>query len=254
VNFFLQCVPSGLLAVLLLLMLRNRAYKVCPWFFVYVAFGVAADSARIAVHSHSRPFFAIYWITEAGYDVLGILVMYELLRMVLIGLARRWYGRLIFPAALVVGISLSVAHARAVPPRFSGLLLYIVVGEIAVRYVQVLIFIALGALAALALRSGLSWRRYSIGIAAGFGVYSSVALLITTKFWDIGIRFKFFWGWTLIAAYSLAVLIWIGFFRVRQEDEVLPALERADASDAPRKYPGRLDRVRHPALRIGAGL
>ena len=69
------------------LMLRNRAYKVCPWFFAYVTFGVAAGLARFVAHNHPRPYFATYWITEAGYDLLGILVMYELIRLVLRNLA-----------------------------------------------------------------------------------------------------------------------------------------------------------------------
>jgi hypothetical protein len=74
------------------------------------------------------------------------------------------------------------------------------------------------------------------------------------KFWDVGVGFRFWWRTFSVTAYSLGVLIWIWFFRTPQEDEPLPVLEAAHASDAPRKYPGRLDRVRHPALRIGAGM
>jgi len=100
-NLFLRYIPLALLAVLLLLMLRNRAYKVCPWFFAYVAFGVGADVARFVVDSHPHAYYVTYWITEAGYCLLGILVMYELLRLVLRSLARRWWARLILPVALL---------------------------------------------------------------------------------------------------------------------------------------------------------
>jgi hypothetical protein len=232
-NLLLQYIPLGLLAVLLFLMLRSRAYRVCPWFFAYVAFAVAAGVARFVVHDHPRSYFATYWITEAGYDVLGILVMYELLRMVLRNLARRWWGRLIFPASLFAGIGLSLARAHAAPPQFSGLLYYIVVGEIAVRCVQSIIFTGLVAIVPI-LR--LRWRQYPLGIATGFGGYSLVALLMTTKFSDFGTRFKFLWGWSLIVAYSLAVLTWIWFFSVPQKpDPELPAptpeeLERYQAT------------------------
>jgi hypothetical protein len=214
-------IPLGLLAVLLFLMLRNRAYKVCPWFFAYVAFGVAADLARFVAHDHPRPYFATYWITEAGYEILGILVMYELLGLVLKNLARRWWARLILPVAVVVGIVLSLAHAHAAPPQFSGLRYYLVVGEIAVRLVQGLIFIGL---VVVVLIFGLRWRQYALGIATGLGGYSFVALLMRLKFYDFGTRFRFLFNLTSLVAYSLAVLIWIWFFSVPQKpDSELPA-------------------------------
>ena len=215
-------IPLALLAVLLCLMLRNRAYKVCPCFFSYVFFGVAADIARFVTHSQPHPYFATYWLTEAGYDVLGILVMYELIRMVLRNLIRTWWGRLIFPAALFVGVLLSVARAHAVPPQFSGIRYYIVVGEIAVRCVQVLVFVVT---VAVVLIFGLRWRQYPFGIATGFGLYSVIALLMTMKFSDFGTRFIFWWNLTLLVAYSFAVLIWIWFFSAPQKpDPELPAL------------------------------
>lgn len=222
-NLFLRYIPSGLLVVLLFLMLRNRAYKECPWFFAYVAFGVSADVARFAVDSHPQAYKATYWITEAGYEVLGILVMYELLRMVLRNLARRWWARLILPAALVLGIVLSLAQAHAAPSEFTGPLYYyyLVVGEIAVRLVQGLIFVGL-VVTAVILR--LRWRQYPLGIATGLGGYSLVALLMNLKFYDFGTRFRFLASATLLVAYSFAVLIWIWFFSVPQKpDPELPA-------------------------------
>jgi len=46
-NLLLRYIPLGLLALLLWALVRRRAYKVYPWFFTYVAFGVAADVARL---------------------------------------------------------------------------------------------------------------------------------------------------------------------------------------------------------------
>ena len=207
-------IPLGLLVLLFFLMLRNRAYKVCPWFFAYVAFGVGADVARFAVDSHPQAYKVTYWITEAGYCVLGILVMYEVIRTVL--RARIWWTHIIFPAIVIAGIGLSLARAHAVPSQVGGLLLYIVTGEIVVRFVQVLIFLGLGALASFL---GLRWRQYPLGIAAGFGLYATVALLSTIKFSDFGTRFTFLWSLSSVVAYSLAVLIWIWFFRVPREEE-----------------------------------
>ena len=51
-----------------------------------------------------------------------------------------------------------------------------------------------------------------------------MALLVTLKFYDFGTRFRFLFNLTSLVAYSLAVLIWIWFFRAPQEpDPELPA-------------------------------
>jgi len=243
-NAIVWYMPLYLLALLLFLMLRNRAYKVCPWFFAYVAFGNAADLARYFALNHPRPYFATYWITEAGYCLLGILAMYEVFRIVLRSLARIWWARNIFPALLIAGISLSLVRAHTLPPRVGGLLFYILIGEVAVRFVQVFIFLGVGTLVAL---FGLRWRRYSIGIAAGFGFYATVALLVTIKFSDLGPRFRPLFNLTSVAAYSLATLIWIWFFRMPEEKEPQPTPEQAASTpDGPNRYPDRLKRVRQP--------
>jgi hypothetical protein len=213
---FLTYIPLALLMLLLWTLVRVRAYRLVPCFFLYTVFAVAADGARLAVHNYHDTYFATYWISEAGYDVLGILVMYELIRTVLRSLVHTSWGRLIFPSAVLAGVVLSIARAHAVPPQVSGVFYYIVVGEIAVRCVQALVFTGL---VAMVMILGLRWRQYSFGIATGFGGYSFVALLMTTKFSDFGTRFKFLWGRSLIVAYSIAVLIWIWFFSVPQNPE-----------------------------------
>jgi hypothetical protein len=211
-NLFLRYIPLGLLALLLWVLIRRRAYKKCPWFFAYVAFGVGADlarlTARLSASRYPGAHSATYWVTEGGYDVLGILVMYEVVRTVFGSLTSYWWTRLIFPVVLVVGVGMSLARAYEVPPQVVGILSYIVVGEIAVRFVQVIVPVL-----------GVKWRQYPFGVATGFGVYSTVALLATTKYSDSGTGFKFLWAWTSVVAYSVAVLIWIWFFSVPQKVE-----------------------------------
>jgi hypothetical protein len=215
-NFLLWYIPLGLLALLLWVLLRRRAYKACPWFFAYVAFAVAAGTVRFAVRSHQHPYYVAYWITQAIFDLLGILVMYEVLRLVFGTLAGAWRARIIFAVILILGMGLSFVRAHDVPSPVSGLLLYIVDGEIAVRFVQVFVFAGLVTLVPLL---GLRWRQYSFGVATGFGIYATVMLLTTTKFSDFGTRFKFLWSVSSVVAYSVAVLIWIWFFSVPQKAE-----------------------------------
>jgi hypothetical protein len=234
-------IPLGLLALLLGLLLRKRAYNACPFFFTYVAFAVAADVARFIALNQSRPYFTTYWITEAGYDLLGILVMYEVVRTVFGNLTHAWWARLIFPAVLVAGIGMSLARSDAVPSRLSGPEFYIVLGEIAVRFVQVLVFAGLVTLVPIL---GLRWRQYPYGVATGFGLYATVMLLTTTKFSDFGTRFKLLWGWTSLVAYSVAVLIWIWFFSVPQKVETLiPDMSAPSLGDL-KQYKDALRRMR----------
>ena len=241
-NLLLRYLPLGLLVLLLLVLLRRRAYKMCPCFFVYVAFGVGADVARFAVHDRPHPYYATYWITEAGYDLLGIIVMYEVLRMVLGNLTLAWWSRLILPAFAASGVGLSLVRAHAVPTQFGhGIAFYIFVGEIAVRFVQVFVFAGLVTFVPVL---GLRWRQYSFGVATGFGLYATVALLINLKLSDFGTRFTFLWSVTSVVAYSVAVLIWIWFFSVPQKAKTSsPELSAPSPGDL-KQYKDALRRMR----------
>ena len=211
--FAVEFIPSALLVVLLGLLVRRHAYAALPYFFAYVAFAVGADLIRFCVHSRRFLYVPTYWITEAIYDILGMLVMYEVLRSALGSFARGRWARLAPAALLIVGVGLSLAHRQAVPPKVTGFLVYIVLGEIAVRFMQVLVFAGLVTLVPLI---GLRWRQYPFGVATGFGLYATVMLLTTIKFSDFGTRFKLLWGITSLVAYSVAVLIWIWFFSAPQ--------------------------------------
>jgi hypothetical protein len=239
--FFLTYIPLVLLLVLLWALVRARAYRSVPYFFLYVVFAVAADIARFAIHNRLPTYVYTYWITEAGYDVLGILVMYEVLYSVLGNLVRARWARLIIPILVIIGIGFSLAHRQAVPPKVDGFRLYIVTGEIAVRFVQVFVFAGLVTLVPVL---GLRWRQYPFGVATGFGLYATVMLLTTVKFSDFGTRFKLLWGWTSLVAYSVAVLIWIWFFSVPQKIET-PSLELTAPSPGDlKKYKDALRRMR----------
>ncbi len=172
--------------------------------------------------------------------------MHEVFRAAL--RTRVWWSYIIFPSIVIAGVGLSLARAYVTPPKVSGLLLYIVVGEIAVRFVQVLMFVGMGVHAAF---FGARWRLYFLGIAAGFGFYSTVALLMTAKLSDIGARFKFLWGRSLIVAYSLAVLIWIWFLRAPQPEEASFVPEPPLDIDLLNQHP---DRHRKDAPAIGLPL
>jgi hypothetical protein len=238
----LEYIPSCLLLVLLALLLRRRIQTTLPYFFAYILFAVVADLARFVVRNQPHAYYATYWITEAGYDILGMLVMYEVFRTVLGNLTTAWWARFIFPTILLAGIALSITRAHSSPPQVQGRVFYsIVVGEIAVRFVQVIIFAGLATLVPL---FGFRWRQYAYGIATGFGLYATTALLITTKFSDFGTRFTFLWDITLLVAYSLAVLIWIWFFSIPEKTEIPDSTLSAPPPGVLQEYKNTLRRMR----------
>jgi hypothetical protein len=237
-------IPLILLSVLLGVLIWRRAYKLCPSFFIYAAFGVAADLTRLGVRlstpHNSAAYYATYWSTEGGYALLGIAVMYETFRNALRPLKHRKLVHIIFPLILISSFTLAFFRSNSNTTHVNGIPSYIVMGEMAVRFVEVLVF---GSLVTLVPLLGLRWRQYPFGVATGFGLYSTVMLLTTTKLSDFGTRFKLLWSVTSLVAYSLAVLIWIWFFSVPQKVENSSELSTPSPGDL-KKYKDALRRMR----------
>ncbi|HXC43138.1 MAG TPA: hypothetical protein VNY51_06425 [Candidatus Dormibacteraeota bacterium] len=207
---FLPYIPFFLQAFLLWLLVRRHAQRAFPFFFAYTAFGVAAGIARFVTLGHVRAYFWTYWLTDAVYILLGTLSLFEVFRNVFGHVTRVWWRHLIFPGIIAASVYLAMARMQAVPPQFEGARLWIMSGEIAVRFAQVITFAALGTLVLLL---GASWNTQERGITAGFGMYATVMLLMTTRYWDAGPRFRMAWSWASIIFYYVALIIWIWSFR-----------------------------------------
>jgi hypothetical protein len=235
-------IPTPLLLLMVVVLVRRQAPRTFPWFFSYCVFGVAADTARFFARSRPSIYPWVYWLTEGGYDIFGIATMYEVVRAVAGTLGRSHWTRLIFPCLSLAALCLSIGRSQAIPSRFGhGLAFYVMVGEIAVRMIQVTVFAGLVTLVPLV---GLRWRQYPFGIATGFGLYATVALIMTTKFSDFGTRFTFLWNVTSLVAYSLAVLIWIWFFSVPQKLETRGSEISAPSPGDLKQYKDALRRMR----------
>jgi hypothetical protein len=237
----LSYTPTLLMLALVCVLVKRRAYRQFPCFFAYAVFAVMADLARFSVQSNPGIYFYAYWATEAGYDLLGIVLMYEVFQKVFGGLIRVWWARLVFPSIVIASVVLSMTRDHATSQQVGGpLMLGIVMGEIAVRFVEVLVFISMVSMVRLL---GLRWRQYAFGIATGFGFYATVALLTTTKFSDFGTDFNFLWGASLVVSYSMAVVIWIWFFGVAEKT-------RSMGPAAPSPSPEELERYKEALRRL----
>jgi hypothetical protein len=209
--------PLPLQSWLLWLLVRGGAYKSFPFFFSYTVYSVLATTIRFVVRNDYPSYYAVYWASEAVYALLGFIVLYEVFRAVFRNLGQTLWFRLLFPLALLCTIILTAARTGQIPqPIPDQMPAWIVTAELAVRLFQVAMFVLLAMLVPLV---GLRWRQYAFGICAGFGFYATVALLTTTQYSDAAEAISLFWGVSLVAAYSIAVLIWLWFFRVQQKAE-----------------------------------
>ncbi len=238
----MEYIPLVLLSVLLYVLIARRCWRSFPWFFSYVAFAVCAGVARFVSRNHDTGYLWTYWITEAGYDLLGICVMYELSRRVFANVGRSWLPRLLFPGTVIASVILTAGRGAALP---SGLhnraTVLIILGEIFVRFLEVIMFATLVTLVPVL---GLQWRQYAFGVATGFGVYSIVALLTTTRFSILGLDYYFSWAWALIVSYSCGVLIWLFFFSATEKAEppLGPSVLSFEELNVYRKFLRRINR------------
>lgn len=207
---FFQYIPFPLQAFLLWLLIRRHAQRAFPFFLAYTAFGVVAGIARFVTVGHVHAYFWTYWVTDAIYILLATATLFEIFRRVFRNATRVWWRLLFFPGIIAVSVLLTKWRMDAVPSKLTGLTVWIVNGEIAVRFAQVITFAALGTLVLLL---GLYWNAQERGITAGFGMYATVMLLMTTKYWDAGPAFKMAWGWASVMFYCAALIIWIWSFR-----------------------------------------
>jgi hypothetical protein len=228
---FFFYIPSLLQAFLLWMLVRKNAQRRFPFFFAYTAFGVAAGLARFVARDHVRPYFWTYWVTDTIYILLATATLFEISRRVFRDVTRAWWRLLFFPAIVAVSILLCIWRMNAVPPKLTGLTLWIVNGEIAVRFAQVMTFAALGTFVLLL---GLRWNRQERGITAGFGMYATIMLLMTTEYSDAGTGFTMAWWSVSLTSYSGALLIWIWSFRRPTRSNADTRVNSERKSDPPR--------------------
>lgn len=243
-NFILWWGELPLQAALLYVLVRKQGYRTFPWFFVYTVFAVAAGISRFVVRDHHSIYFRVYWTTEAAYAVLGIAVMYEVFGTVFRNFSRLWWFPPLFPISVLLSLALTISRSLSVPSGLErGMVAWIVGAELGVRLLQVAMF---ALLVAMVLLFGLRWRQQAFGICAGYGLYATLALFTTTKFYEFGTRFKFLWGLVSVITYSIAVLIWLWYFSVPLRTEV-PRAEQAPLSVRELgRYKEIVRRVRRP--------
>jgi len=233
----LWVLPLVLQTVIALRILRRKQVTTLPFFFSYTLVVVFREILLLFLKL-GKLYALIYWWGEALAVLLGVAVIFEILGIILppypsfrIVLKSMWIfaGVTGIVALLMLFLTSGTAGADRV---FE----FIIMAERSARFLQACLLIAVIALMS---RLGLTWHHYSVGIAAGFGVYSALALV----------------GWELRAhlhvishdkfvlinsvAYNLAAIIWAWYIlRPRRGTPVehLPKANLAEWNSAVSEY------------------
>lgn len=232
-------VPLPMLAVLVAFMFWRHSIGFFPWFFTYVLYTVLISILRFVFRKHEI-YGYVYWYSDAGSAILGIIVMYEVFRTVIGKLMHRGWVNALFPVTVILTLGLTFLRTRAVDTDLNSTMTWIVGGEMCARIIEVAMFLLLLVFVAVL---GLRWREHQFGISAGFGIYAVCALLASTKYYEIGSRFILWWSVISVVSYTVAVLIWLWYFSN-------PIVVEAKSSDEPPLSLQDLERYKDIARRV----
>ena len=199
--------PLILQTVILIVMLRRKLVVSYPLFFIYTIVIVCREFILLFLKK-GTVYFLVYVWGETLAVLLGLAVIFEILAHIL---PKSSLFRFVRNSVFIFGAIAAVAALLILifsEPRGGGkypLSQVIGMAERSVRFLQSSLLVVVVALMS---RLGLSWQQESVGIAAGFGVYSALALAC----FELGIHLHAISGATLAlvnsAAYNLAAIIW----------------------------------------------
>lgn len=207
----LWAVPLILQSAIAIVMLRRRLVRIFPVFFSYTVSVLSRDVVLLFLAYPKNFYSIVYWCGEALAVLLGLGVIFEALRHLLPPYP---FVEIVLKAFWILGSIAGVAAVSMLVFSNAGtgsdrVLETIILLERAARFLQVCLLIVVVALMS---RLGLTWHHYSVGIVAGFGIYS--ALDLAALEFRAHLHFLSDAAFVLVrpAAYNLAAVIWAAYF------------------------------------------
>ena len=207
----LWVIPLVLQAAIAAVMLRRKLVRIFPVFFGYTAVVFSRDIALLLLPYPRNLYSLVYWCGEALAVLLSLGVIFETLRHVFPPYP---FLRVLLKSAWILGAIAGVTALLMLvltngSQGADRVLEFIILAERSARFLQACLLIVVIALMS---RLGLTWHYYSVGIVAGFGIYSAVALVVL----EFRAHLHFLSDATLVlfnsAAYNVAVGIWAFYF------------------------------------------
>ncbi|HEX3740210.1 MAG TPA: hypothetical protein VHV29_10840 [Terriglobales bacterium] len=216
----------------------KRLVLTFPIFFAYTVLEVFTQTALLFFDTRGNRYALIYWYSEAVAVLLGLLIIFEVLRHILPpARSPRFVTNSVWILTAITAVVALLLLVSAKPgaenePSYD----LIIRGERSVRFLQASLLIMVTALMS---RLGLSWHDKSVGIATGFGVYSALALVA----YEFGPHLHFMSSTAMSLlngiAYTLAVIIWAIYLlpsRSRLPIEYLPKFNLAEWNNVVGSY------------------
>jgi hypothetical protein len=226
--------PLATQCVIALVMLRRGLVRQFPFFFSYTVLLPARDTTLYFLPQPSNRYSSVFWWGEAAAILLALAIIFEISwHFVRPYPFLRLFLRVLWISAVVVGAAaLAMLIWTKGPAGADVALEWIILTERSARFLQVCLLIVAIAMMS---RLGLTWRHYSLGIAAGFGVFAALDLVLLELRAHLHLISDSTFVLLRSAAYNLAVLIW-AFYFLRPEGgnpvDRLPGTDVANWNDA----------------------
>jgi hypothetical protein len=213
VTEILAFLPFILQGAIAFVMIRRKLISIFPFFFSYTAVIESTGLVLIFLPYNHRAYSLVYWASETLAILLGFAVIFEILRhilplspslMVLLNVV-------VILAVLAALIAINILVWAKPGAQTDWLLNDIVLAERCLRFLQASLLIVMIALMSVL---ALTWHHKSLGILAGFGVYSAVALVVYEFGYHLHLMSTSAFLLLNSAGYNVAVLIW-AFYLLR---------------------------------------
>jgi len=234
----LWILPLATQSAIAVVMVRRGLVGQFPFFFSYTLLLPVRDLTLSFLHNPGDPYAYVFFWGEAVAIIFSLAIVFEIAwHFVRLYPFLRLFLRVLWISALVAGaVSLALLFWTKGSGGTDVLLEWITLSERSARFFQLcLLMVAIATMS----RLGLTWRDYSLGIAAGFGVYAALDLVLLELRGHLHVLGDSAFVLLRSASYNLGVLIWAFYFLwPRNGDPVdrLPGTDVANWNDALTKH------------------
>ena len=228
----LWIVPLVIQAAILFVLFTRKLLTRFPFFSAYTAALLSRECVLLLLRYPGRPYAFLYWYGEIAAMILGLGAVFETIRHLC---APYVFVRVAFRLVRIVIIVFSALAILILIRASDKTFDMIISAERSARLVQACLLILV---VFIVLQLGSSWRDYSVGVAAGFGVYSALSLAIFELSRVHVITVPSFVICNS-AAYNVAAVIWGVYFlrpQSKWSSDRLPQLDLSEWKDAVTAY------------------
>ncbi|HKR82876.1 MAG TPA: hypothetical protein VJS37_01805 [Terriglobales bacterium] len=209
--------------VLATILYCRKLHKDFPAFFLWIVVQVPVFCVQFPIYLYGLPraYFYVYWTSTAVDLVLAFKIIYEIFLDVFKPYhALKDLGHALFKWAAVVTVLVSVVLVAVSPTWNDPILNSILVVQRCIRVVQCGLVIFL---LAFCRTLGVNWRRFSFGIALGFGLMAASELVTLALFSGGRIRGPVMQSYEIIV-YNAGLLLWVVYALLNRRRDLVPVL------------------------------